>query len=341
MVEESARRAEGWPEQPTRKEPAPTEVRNRDVKKVRSIIVTASGALAAWLVLCGVIGVVAVEGALHPARLPLSPEDQSGVATLAGESGARSSEAQITAQDGAQLRAWSIRPRSWNGDAVILLHGQGDNRTGMLGVAQMLLRHRYAVLLPDARAHGLSGGNLATYGVLETQDVQRWFEWLRTEEAPRCIDGLGDSMGAAELLESLTTEKQFCAVVAESPFATFKEAAYDRLGQHLSTGPWAGRTLLLPAVYVGIAYAWWRYGIDLRQADPQASVALTRVPVLLIHGLADTNLPPRHSEMMMKAGNPAVALWEPANADHCGAMATAPAEFERRVTAWFDSHDHN
>jgi pimeloyl-ACP methyl ester carboxylesterase len=145
-------------------------------------------------------------------------------------------------------------------------------------------------------------------------------------------------MGAAELLRSLTAEPGFCAVVAESPFATFQEAAYDRLGQQFNTGPWLGKTLLRPAFWAGLAYVQLRYGVDLTQASPENAVAHSRVPVLLIHGLADTNLPPRHSEMM-KALNPSVSFWEPANAGHCEAFTTAPAEYASRVVGWFASHD--
>lgn len=312
----------------------------RRVNRARSIIIFPGAALVVWLVLCGAIGVVAVEGALHPAHFPYTARDEAQVRNMAEQNGARLSEIEIVAGDGARLRAWSIRPPAGNGDAVILLHGQGDNRAGMLGPAAMLLRHGYAVLLSDARAHGMSGGRLGTYGVLEADDIRRWFEWLQANQSPRCIDGLGDSMGGAELLESLRAENSFCAVVAESPFATFREAAYDRLGQQFSTGPWLGRTLLRPALVAGVEYARLRYGIDLSKADPAAAVAATHVPVLLIHGLADTNLPPRHSEMI-KAGNPAAVLWEPAGAEHCGASTTDAAEYERRVVAWFENHDYH
>jgi len=48
-------------------------------------------------------------------------------------------------------RAWTIRPHHPNGEAVLLLHGLGDNRIGMTGYAQLLVVHAYTVLLPDAR----------------------------------------------------------------------------------------------------------------------------------------------------------------------------------------------
>lgn len=308
------------------------------MKWLRSILVFFAAAVTVWLLLCVAIGIVATEGALHPGRLPLSAQDEQRAVAIAAEVRARLKDVQITAGDGAVLRAWSIQLPGGNGDAVILLHGVADNRAGMLGVAEMLLQHGYSVLLPDARAHGASGGGIGTYGILEADDVRRWFEWLRGEDSPGCINGIGDSMGGAELLRSLVVERGFCAVIAESPFATFREAAYDRLGQQFSAGPWLGRTLLRPALAVATGYARVRYGIDLRRADPAGAVAATRVPVLLIHGLTDSNLPPRHSEMI-RAKNPAVVLWEPAGAGHCGAFGSAPAEYERWVLTWLQGHD--
>ena len=37
-----------------------------------------------------------------------------------------------------------------------------------VGQCELLLRHGFAVLLPDARPHGISGGDIATYGVMES-----------------------------------------------------------------------------------------------------------------------------------------------------------------------------
>ena len=142
------------------------------------------------------------------------------------------------------LRGWLLRPPNANGDASLLLHGLGDNRLGMSGYAQMLLARGYAVLLPDARGHGESGGNLATYGLLERHDIQQWVDYLQNAVHPHCVYGLGESMGAAQLLQSLEVEKRFCAVVAESSFSTFREIAYDRMGQPFGLGPWVGRIAL-------------------------------------------------------------------------------------------------
>jgi dipeptidyl aminopeptidase/acylaminoacyl peptidase len=296
--------------------------------------------VAAWLLSCSVVGIVAGDWSLHPGRRVLKAEGLTRA--IAAENHADFAEVAVTADDGVTLRGWSMRPAHGNGDAVILLHGVEDNRVGMLGYAGLLLRNGYAVLLPDARAQGESGGTLATYGVREVADVRRWYDWIKRTEAPRCVDGLGNSMGASILLESLRTTPGFCAVVAESPFANFREASYDRMGQWSGTAPWFGRTVLWPAVETGFLYARWRYGVDLDQDSPEESVAASKVPVLLIHGKKDTNLPAYNSEMILARSGvrgASVELWEPRYAEHTGAIGSEPHEYERRVTGWFEEHD--
>src|SRR5262249_14710265 len=145
------------------------------------------------------------------------------------------------------LQGWLLKPHEPNGNAVIVLHGLSDNRLGMSGYAQLLVGHGFTVLMPDARAHGESGGSLATYGLLGRDDLRRWVHWLR-RETRGCIYGMGESMGAAELLQSVETGAAFCAVIAESPFSNFREIAYDRMGQPFHLGPWVGRTVLRPLV---------------------------------------------------------------------------------------------
>jgi uncharacterized protein len=308
------------------------------MKSLRSLFAWVVAFVALWLGLCALVGVVSLEGALHPPRLALTTDEESSAQAVASRDHARLAAVDIVSADGLTLRGWSIRPAAGNGDAVLLLHGQSDNRAGMLSVADLLLRHGFAVLLPDARAHGESGGAMATYGARETDDIRRWVDWVERTEQPHCVFGLGDSMGAAELLESLPSIPDFCAVVAESPFAEFRLAAYNRIGQWFHKGPWVGRTILRPAVEFGFLYAHARYRVNFAHVSPEDAVRSTRVPVLLIHGLADTNLPPRHSEEI-KAANPRIELWEPVNAGHCGASSAEPEEYEQRVVGWFESHD--
>jgi pimeloyl-ACP methyl ester carboxylesterase len=294
-------------------------------------------AVILYLTFCSIAGIWVADGTLQPGRRLLTHDEESAMIDSARALDADLQDVSISTTDAVTLRAWTIHPHHPNGDSVILLHGLGDNRVGMTGYAQILLAHGYGVLMPDARAHGASGGSLATYGLVERNDIRQWFDFLSALDHPHCIFGLGESMGAAQLLQSLDSGTQFCAVVAESSFSNFREIGYDRMGQPFGLGPWLGRTFLRPLVEAAFLRANWKFNLDLRLVSPEDAVATTQVPVLLIHGQIDSNIPVRHSRRI-HSRNPKTVLWEVPNADHCGAISTAPREFERRVLGWFRDH---
>jgi len=304
----------------------------RLARKSRTVIAV----VILYLAACSLTAVFVADGTLHPARLPQKKEAEITMREIALHLDSGFEDVSITTQDGVTLRAWTIQPHRGNGDAVILLHGLGDNRVGMTGYAQLLLAHGFTVLLPDARAHGASGGELATYGLLERNDTREWFDFLVTQDHPHCIFGFGESMGAAELLQSLAVEAHFCAVAAESSFSSFREIAYDRMGQSFHLGPWFGRTVLRPVVEFAFLYVRWKYRLEMKKISPEDVVATTSVPVLLIHGQVDSNIPVRHSHRI-QARNPHAILWEVPNADHCGAISSAPSEFAEHILSWFST----
>lgn len=294
--------------------------------------------LVVYLLLCAVLAIVLGEIASRPQRIQLRNAQTAEV--IPARFGAALKDVSIRARDGAQLRAWFASPEDANGDAVILLHGVGDNREGMEGFAELFLSRGDAVLVPDSRAQGDSGGKFPTYGVKETDDVQRWFEWLTAERHPRCIFGTGESMGAAILLQSVRNEPRFCAVAAESSFASFRQIAYVRVGQFAHTGAWLGKIALRPAVELAFLYGRITRGVWLTDASPEDAVTGSRVPILLIHGLSDDNIPFQQSERIRNRNPSEITLWEVPGAGHCGAVSVAPKEFDNHVLGWFSAHDH-
>lgn len=246
-------------------------------------------------------------------------------------------DTQIVAADGTTLKAWFVVPPDPNGRSVIVLHGIGDNREGAAGFADMFLVHGYSVLLPDSRAHGESGGEIVTFGIFERDDVRRWVTWVR-KRAPGCIYLLGESLGAAIAVQATAVTPQLCAVAVESPYSTFREIAYERLGRATGLGPLFWRTVGRPAIEVAILYAGARYDIDLPLADPESAAVGSHVPSLLIAGTADRNIPAHHAQELERACPSHCSLWVVPGADHGGAVTVAPAEFRERVLEWFQGH---
>jgi pimeloyl-ACP methyl ester carboxylesterase len=110
------------------------------------------------------------------------------------------------------------------------------------------------------------------------------------------------------------------------------------VGQIFHTGKWLGQYALRPTVELAFLYGKLTRGVDLTAASPEQSVVGSRVPILLIHGLNDDNIPPHQSEMI-RAHNPAsITLWEVPKAGHCGAVSVAQEEFNTRVLGWFTTH---
>jgi len=277
-----------------------------------------------------IVPVFIAEGSLH-IHGRIVP-DSRAADYIARQYNATWQPAVLKAADGIQLQAWFFRPAGFNGAAVLLLHGVGDTRLGMTGHLQYLLRNGYAALMPDARGHGSSGGGLVTYGLKEARDTAMWAQWLDSQPGVERIYGLGESMGAGVLIQSLAYKPNFRAIVAECSFATFEDVAEYRVGSRLPS------LVARPVVRMASWYSRLRYGVDVMQASPIAALRRSKTPVLLIHGTADVNIPPQESRDLHAANPASTVLWEVDGATHVAAQTAEPHEYQRRVLSWFGSH---
>jgi len=285
---------------------------------------------------CVVGGVVLAEVSIRLDKLPL------GDYSLDRERFRRKFQASledvtINAADGAVLRGWFIEPANPNGKSVILLHGITSNRTGSTPYADMFLDRGYAVLVPDSREHGESGGDISTFGILERHDVSLWVAWLR-QRVPGCTFLLGESMGAAIGLQAAAVTPDLCAIVVEAPYANFRQISYERLGRRTSTGALFWQTLGRPILEIAFVYTRLRYGVYLPDSDPLEAVEHSTVPTLLIAGVNDKDIPMHHSEELQAACTGHCNLWIVPGGEHADASTFAHDEFEKRVLDFFDAH---
>jgi len=285
---------------------------------------------------CIVGGVVLAELSIHLDKLPLGDSSLERD-RFRGRFKANLEDVTLAAADGAVLRAWFIEPSNPNGKSVIILHGITSNRTGSTPYADMFLNRGYAVLVPDSREHGESGGDISTFGVLERHDVNLWVQWLRLR-VPGCTFLLGESMGAAIGLQAAAVTPDLCAIVVEAPFANFRQISYERLGRRTNTGAIFWQTLGRPILEVALTYTHLRYGVYLPDADPLAAVEHSTVPTLLIAGINDLDIPMHHSEEIEKACAGNCSLWIVPGGQHADASTFAKDEFERRVLDFFEEH---
>jgi alpha-beta hydrolase superfamily lysophospholipase len=317
-------------------------------------------AIAGWLV---------APGFLTPIRRELTPDlIREADASFAVTQSYRQ-DFDVRASDGVMLHGWMVSPgrivessRQNVDNWVLLFHGVADNRVGVIGQSEFLLRAGYGVIMMDARGHGASEGSAATYGWLERNDTRAIIDALIRSQFPSGINvqmsmplhipgmkpgpppaprplhifALGESMGAGIALQSAAADPRIEAVVAEASFANLREASYDYAG--LRKSPVLGKTLFASFSWTLLYRGEKLTGLPVAEVSPMKAVAARAFPVLLICDEKDEVLPCRHSEMIYAAARGPKELWEVPGAFHTGALGFQPEEFKRRVLTFFATY---
>ncbi len=238
---------------------------------------------------------------------------------------------ELKTQDGLRLAAWYVP--SHNRAAVILIHGYKSNRANMLKRAQMLAGHGYGVLLVDLRTHGKSDGEIITFGLKEVQDVEAAYRYLltRTDIDADKIGVLGCSMGGTVVLLSAAQNPAIKAVVSESTFAELSDAVPSAVAD---TG--------LPPILFAPIVEWFAErsgGFDAAQVSAIAHIReISPRPVFLMQGGNDLVVIPESGQRLYEAAGEPRQLWFDDNVGHARFAEELPAEYERRVVAFFDQY---
>lgn len=245
----------------------------------------------------------------------------------------------LRTEDGVRLSAWYVpaapgeESRPPRG-VVVICHGYYGNRETMLPYLSFLHRERFACLLFDFRAHGWSGGRMATFGISEALDLDAAIDWASEQDDLRGVPlaVLGESMGASVALLVASGDTRVSAVVADSAFARFDSAVEGRL--HLAFGPVLGPVITPHARRVGERLLGYRIE-DI--APVQAIARIAPRPVFLIHGTDDRLISLENAHRLHEAAPENALLWEVEGARHVQSVYVAGEEYSRRVTAFLKS----
>ena len=285
--------------------------------------------------LSAIFGWLAAPSFLHPIRRELTPDLMRDADATFAHVGAYRQDFSVRAPDGSNLRGWKVHAATPDGSWVLLFHGVADNRVAVIGQSELLLRSGYSLVMMDARAHGASEGPIATYGWLERNDTRAVIDALESSERPRHLFALGESMGAAIALQSAAVDSRIEAVVAESSFASLREASYDYAG--LQKYPLLGKTLFAPGAWTMLHRGQSLAGFPASEVSPEKAVASRNFPVLLVCDTDDTVLPCRHTQKIFAAAIGPKQIWIVPKAFHTAALGDQPAESQRRVLDFFSA----
>ncbi len=185
------------------------------------------------------------------------------------------------------------------GPLVIMFHGYtGTPSRDFCGGADICFSSGYSALLVEERAHCKSEGHTVTFGVKERRDVHSWIGFaLENYGKDKDIVLVGISMGAATVLmaSGLGLPKSVKGIIADCPYG-YAEKVIEHAGRErkLPMG------LLLPFIKLG---ALLFGGFRLSEGNAVSAAGNASVPIMIIHGEADTLVPCAMSEEIA-AANP-------------------------------------
>ena len=233
------------------------------------------------------------------------------------------------------LSGWYVHSTAKKG-TLIFVHGINSNRSGDKAVelAERLVARGFDVLLFDLRAHGTSGGDSATYGFDERWDLLGAFDFLlgRGVDSER-IGVVGFSMGAGTSLLALAEEPRIQALVADSPYAKGSDLVAHEAARKSPFPKWI-MPLFVPTVKL---MAKGIYDVDIGFLQPESAASRLPYPILVIHGMEDSRIPPSHGMRVHKAAHPDSEIWLVPDVDHVDAFLTHPDEYVDRVAAYLET----
>lgn len=250
-------------------------------------------------------------------------QPSGGIFARPEDYGARYEVARFPSQDGTELTGlfFPASPGPARG-AVVHFHGNGENMTSHFLFSFWLREHGYHVFIFDYRGYGASGGTPDLRGAV--QDGAAALRYLRTrpEVDPERMAVFGQSLGAAIALAALDQDggAGVRALVLESPFASFRSIAQDKLSRFFLTWPlqWPLSRLLFSDRY--------RPERMIRRLPPR--------PLLVVHGDADRVVPIEHGRRLFAAAREPKQFWTVPSGRHAEAFTRFGSEFRPRLVGF-------
>jgi len=236
----------------------------------------------------------------------------------------------FTSRDNTKLSGWFIpavqssRFEKTKG-TIIHFHGNAQNMTSHFQFVKWLPKKGYNVFVFDYRGYGQSEGHAKRSGIYE--DCLAALTWISQKEG---VDNdrlivLGQSLGGALAIRVVADHPEFGikAVIADSPFASYRKIVRDKVGS-VSLLKW----MKWPLSY-------------LLATDGYSAVdvvdRLSPVPLLIIHGTNDRAVPFHHGRLLYETAKEPKAFWVIEKGLHIDVLAPHRMKYRKLITDFIDS----
>lgn len=227
----------------------------------------------------------------------------------------------LATSDNLKLDAWHVPAAKKTNRSVIVLHGYPYDKGSVLK-SSLFLQGDFNLLFLDFRYLGRSEGGYTSLGYHERKDVKAAVEYL--SKRSQSIGIYGRSMGGSAAL--MGADENVKAIFADSPYASVESLLRERYG---SSG-------IMQPVSIAIMKALSRLllGISISEISAEKSVRFLDVPILILHGTADEQVPVGNAHSL-KAANPEIELWIIEGLNHNDERNFSGSGYEERVRSFF------
>jgi len=222
-------------------------------------------------------------------------------------------QVRFSSADGTPLAGWFIPAKPPAHGTVIQFHGNGQNISAYYPSLAWLPKCGFNLFLFDYRGYGTSGGSPSRAGVYEDGVAAMRYLKSRPDIDQGKIIVLGQSLGGAIALRVVGNNHfpGIVGVVTDSTFSSYPDVASDHFGMVAR--------LFIP-----------------EGDSPAADAAkISPVPLLIIHGTADTVVPYYHSQRIYAAAGEPKEIWTIAGGQHVDALGPRAKEFVPRLQEVF------
>lgn len=236
-----------------------------------------------------------------------------------------------------KMRAWYVRAPRPTANTALLLHGYTDCGISIMPIARMYHRDMgMNVLVPDLSNSGQTGNDHYEMGVVEHQEAIMW-----AHVAPRLfgdsvrIVAHGVSMGAATAM-LLAGEgwkvRNIIAYVEDCGYSSLQKQYVKELRERFN----------LPSTPLIPVASWMckkNYGFSFSEVSPVERLRNAPMPMLFIHGTADTYVPTKMVYEVYKAKREGEKqIWLVPGAGHARSFQKAPEAYADHVRRFLQAN---
>lgn len=238
-------------------------------------------------------------------------------------------------KEGKRLHAYYVVAPKPTYKTAVIIHGYTDNAIRMMMIGY-LYNHdlHYNILLPDLQYHGQSDGNAIQMGWKDRLDVLEWMDVAQSiygDSLQMVVHGI--SMGAATtMMLSGEKQKEYVKCFIEDCGYT---SVWDEFSQELKV---RFHSPEFPLMYSTSWLCQLKYGWNFKEASSLDQVKKSVLPMLFIHGDADTFVPTWMVYPLYDAKPEPKELWIVPGAKHAVSYKENKVEYTNRVKTFVEKY---